>query len=238
MKPVRRDVPIRVRCLTEPHEVESLDIDHLVDELTDGTPPSFLTPERLCVQDLVVTATEPESGRYLGLLAGRDQTAGAQRFLRLEIACVAPSLRGRRMMSILLARAAAARLAHGPVLAARTGEPSWFRALRHFAAALDGSGFHPAPTGAVIALRTAAAAREIAAALCPEHRYDLSTGVLHGRWSVPAGALQRHVSADAWCETARDTPPLQAERLLAVVDLRDVAKAPLLALARRDAVTG
>jgi hypothetical protein len=71
-------------------------------------------------------------------------------------------------------------------------------------------------------LRTAALARQIAGTLCPEHRYDLATGVLHGKWAVPALRLRRHASADAWCEAARDAAPILSERLLAVVDLRDV----------------
>lgn len=113
-------------------------------------------------------------------------------------------------------------------LAARTATPSWFRALRHFAATLPGGAFHPAPAGAVVALRTAALARQIAGVLCPEQRYDVATGVLHGRWAVPAPALRRHASADAWCEAMRDATPLLSEQLLAVIDLRGVPAATLL----------
>ncbi len=83
----------------------------------------------------------------------------------------------------------------------------------------------------MIALRAAALARQIAGALCPEHRYDVATGVLHGKWSVPALKLRRHASADAWCEAARDTAPVLSERLLAVIDLRGVPAATLLARA-------
>jgi hypothetical protein len=49
--------PVRLTCLHEPHMIETLDIDQLVDDLADGTPPDFLTPERICVQDLIVVAT-------------------------------------------------------------------------------------------------------------------------------------------------------------------------------------
>jgi hypothetical protein len=220
-----------LRCLSEPSLIETLDIDHLVDELADGTPPSFLTPERLCVQDLVVVATEPGSGRYLGLLGAHEETAGGQSYLLLDIACVAPRWRGRRLMSRLLARAAAARTRETPVLAARTGTPAWFRALRHFAFQIDGATFHPAPAGSAVTLRTAAAARQIATVLSPEHRYDIATGVLHGKWPMPIRTLPRHSSADAWCEAALDAAPLVSERLLAVIDLRGVNRAALRALA-------
>ena len=246
--------PVRLACLSEPHMIETLDIDQLVDDLADGTPPSFLTPERICVQDLIVVATVPKTGarqgpkpetkpgaspgRYLGLLGLRDEVAGGQAFLRLDMACVAPSARGQRLMSRLLAFAAAERAGRTTVLAAQTATPSWFHALRHFATELPGAAFHPAPAGAVVALRTAALARQIAGALCPEHRYDVATGVLHGNRSVPALKLRRHASADAWCEAARDATPMLSERLLAVIDLRGVTPATLLARAGHAASIG
>jgi hypothetical protein len=246
MSMVRTQQPVRLTCLSEPHMIETLDIDQLVDDLADGTPPGFLTPERICVQDLIVIATAPQSGsrpgtkpgRTLGLLGVRDDAAGGQPFLRLDMACVAPQARGQRLISRLLARAAAERVGRTAVLAAQTVTPSWFRALRHFATELPGTAFHPAPAGAVVALRTAALARQIAGVLCPEHRYDLATGVLHGNRSVPALKLRRHASADAWCEAARDAAPMLSERLLAVIDLRDVAGATLLARAGHAASIG
>jgi hypothetical protein len=245
MNLIRTKPLVRLTCLSEPHMIETLDIDHLVDDLADGAPPGFLTPERICLQDLIVVATvsnpgtKPDAkpgarpganlGRYLGLLGVRDDVAGRQAFLRLDMACVAPLARGQRLISRLLARAAAERVEHTPILAAQTATPSWFRALRHFATELPNAAFHPAPAGAVVTLRAAALARQIAATLCPEHRYDVATGVLHGKWPVPALKLRRHASADAWCEAARDTVPILSERLLAVVDLRDVTAETLLA---------
>jgi hypothetical protein len=248
---------VRLTCLSEPHLIETLDIDQLVDDLADGTPPGFLTPERICVQDLIVVATvdtpgtQPDANprarpgaaprvdpganptRYLGLLGMRDDAAGSRAFMRLDMACVAPLARGQRLISRLLARAAAERVEGTPILAAQTATPSWFRALRHFATELPGAGFHPAPPGAVVPLRTAALARQLAGALCPEHRYDVATGVLHGKWSVPVLKLRRHASADAWCEAASDAAPVLSERLLAVVDLRDVTATTLLAHAEQ-----
>jgi hypothetical protein len=237
---------IQLTCLSEPHMIETLDFDQLVEDLADGTPPVFLTPERICVQDLIVVAALVKPGaksrakptRYLGLLGARDDTAGGQAFLRLDMACVAPPVRGQRLVSRLLARAAAERIGRTPILAARTATPSWFRALRHFATDLAGTAFHPAPAGAVITLRTAALARRIAGALCPEHRHDIATGVLHGKWTVPALPLRRHASADAWCEAMRDAAPMLAERLLAVIDLSDVDRSTLLARAGHIASTG
>src|SRR5580658_4977680 len=84
MSMVRTQQPVRLTCLSEPHMIETLDIDQLVDDLADGTPPGFLTPERICVQDLIVIATAPQSGsrpgtkpgRTLGLLGVRDDAAG------------------------------------------------------------------------------------------------------------------------------------------------------------------
>jgi hypothetical protein len=245
---------IQLTCLNEPHMIETLDIDQLVEDLTDGTPPVFLTPERICMQDLIVVAVLVKPGtnarakvgaksgakptRYLGLLGARDDTAGGQAFLRLDMACVSPAVRGQRLVSRLLARAAAERIGRTPILAARTATPSWFRALRHFANDLAGTAFHPAPAGAVISLRAAALARRIAGALCPEHRHDIATGVLHGKWTVPALPLRRHASADAWCEAMRDAAPMLAERLLAVIDLSDVARSTLLARAGQITPTG
>jgi len=235
MNLVMTEQRVRLTCLSEPHMIETLDIDQLVDDLADGTPPWFLTPERICVQDLIVVATVAKSGersgRYLGLLGARDGTAGGQAFLRLDMACVAPMARGQRLVSRLLARAAAERVGRTAILAARTATPSWFRALRHFATELPGVACHPAPAGAVVALRTAALARQIAGALCPEHRYDVATGVLHGKWPVPARPPRRHASADAWFEAMRDATPFPLERLLAVIDLRGVAEAALRARA-------
>lgn len=229
---------VRLTCLSEPHMIETLDIDQLVDDLADGTPPAFLTPERICVQDLIVVATAERSGRYLGLLGACDDTAGGQAFLRLDMACVAPLARGQRLMTRLLARAAAERVGRTDILAAQTATPSWFRALRHFATDLPGVALHPAPAGAVVTLRTAALARQIAGALCPEHRYDVATGVLHGKRTLPARPLRRHVSAEAWCEAMRDATPVLSERLLAVIDLRGVAAATLLARAGHAASIG
>lgn len=235
MNVVQTEQPVRLTCLSEPHMIETLDIDQLVDDLADGTPPDFLTPERICVQDLIIVATvakpREKSRRHLGLLGVRDDMAGGQPFLRLDMACVAPQARGQRLMSRLLARAAAERAGRTAVLAARTATPAWFRALRHFATGIPGATFHPAPAGAAVALRTAALARQIAGTLCPEHRYDVATGVLHGKWAVPALRLRRHASADAWCEAARDAAPVLSERLLAVIDLRDV---PLCDVPPRD----
>ena len=65
--------------------------------------------------------------------------------------------------------------------------------------------------------------------MCPEHRYDVATGVLHGKYLVPARSLPRHSSAEAWCEAMRAAPPMLSERLLAVVDLRGVTEAALWA---------
>jgi hypothetical protein len=231
MKLVLKEQPIRLTCLSEPHMIETLDMDQLVDDLADGAPPAFLTPERICVQDLIVVATAGNSGRYLGLLGARDDTARGQPFLRLDMACVAPPVRGQRLISRLLARAATERIGSTSILVARTATPAWFRALRHFATSVAGAAFHPAPAGSVITLRTAAMARQIAATLCPEHRHDVATGVLHGKWSVPTLPLRRHASADAWCEAMRDAAPVLSERLLAVIDLRDVAETALLAQA-------
>lgn len=229
---------VRLTCLSERHMIETLDIDQLVDELADGSPPAFLTPERICFQDLIVVATTEKTGRFLGLLGARDAMAGGQAFLRLDMACVAPMARGQRLVSRLLARAAAERVGQTSVLVGRTATPSWFRALRHFAGTLRCAAFHPAPAGAVVTLRTAALGRQIAGALCPEHRYDIATGVLHGKWAVPARSLRRHASADAWCEAMRGTMPVVAEWLLAVVDLRGVPEATLLARARHTASSG
>jgi hypothetical protein len=238
MNLVLKEQRVGLTCLSEPYMIETLDIDQLVDELADGTPPAFLTPERICIQDLIVVATVEKTGRCLGLLGARDDMAGGQAFLRLDMACVAPMARGQRLISRLPARAAAERAGPTAVLAARTGTPSWFRALRHFAANLPGVAFHPASAGAVVTLRTAALARQIAGTLCPEHRYDLATGVLHGKWTVPARSLRRHASADAWCEAMRDAPPVLVERLLAVLDLRGVPEAALLARAGHAASSG
>jgi hypothetical protein len=229
MNLVLTEQQVRLTCLTEPHMIETLDMDQLVDDLADGTPPAFLTPERICVQDLIVVATAGNPGRYLGLLGARDDVVGGQPFLRLDMACVTPLMRGQRLIARLLARAALERMGRTPIMAARTATPSWFRALRHFATDLKSAAFHPAPAGAVVTLRTAALARQIAGALCPEHRHDVATGVLHGKWTVPASSLRRHASADAWCEAMRDAAPILSERLLAVIDLREVAEATLLA---------
>jgi hypothetical protein len=229
---------VRLACLSEPHMIETLDMDRLIDDLADGAPPSFLTPERLCVQDLIVVAADARSGRYFGLLGARDDVAGGQAFLRLDIACVAPRARGNRLVSRLLARVAQERVGRTAVLAARTATPAWFHALRHFAGNLTGAAFHPAPAGTVVTLGTAALARQIAATLCPEHRYDVATGVLHGKWAVPTLSLRRHTSAEAWCEAMREAAPILSERLLAVIDLRDVAEAALRARAGHLASSG
>jgi hypothetical protein len=229
---------VQLACLSDPHTIETLDMDRLVEDLTDGMPPSFLTPERICVQDLIVVATEARSGRYLGLLGARDDSAGGQAFLRLDMACVAPRARGQRLIARLLARAAMERVGRVTALVARTATPAWFHALSHFASDLAGSAFHPAPAGVVVALRTVALARQIASALSPEHRYDVASGVLHGKLTMPAMSLQRHASAEAWCEAMRDAPPVLSERLLAVVDLRDVTAATLQARAGHVASSG
>jgi hypothetical protein len=231
MSLIRTALRADISCLSEPHVIETLDIDNLADELADGAPLPFLTPERMGVQDLIVVATEPESGRYLGLLGVRHEEAGAQPYMRLDIACVAPMVRGQRLMTRLLAHAAMVSARHTPVLAACAGTAAWFRALRHFAFQIDHAEFYPTPAGAAIAFRTALTARQIAAGMCPEHRFDLATGVLHGKWPVTAPRLQRHSSADAWCEVALDAMPLLSERLLAVIDLRGVSRTALRALA-------
>lgn len=233
-----QDDEIQLNSLGERRLIEALDIDHLVDELADGIPPRFLTPDRLRAQNLVVLATETCSGRYLGLLGARDDLANGQEILRLELACVAPMLRGRRLATRLLARLAAERERRSPILVARTASPGWLRALHHFAARVEGAAIHPAPPDAVVALRTTATARRIAAALYPEYRYDLVTGRLHGTWTPPARSLLRHAASDAWYEAAPAPAPVLSGQLLALVDLRLVRRATLLALARHAAATG
>ena len=231
---------IRLTCLSNADAIETLDIDQLVDDLADGTPPDFLTPERLCVQDLVVVATAEAagrkatlgSGRYVGLLGARDAVVEGHPFVHLDMACVAPRARGQRLVSRLIAQAAAERVGQTAILAARTATPSWFRALRHFASALSGAAFHPAPAGTVVKLRTAALARQIAGELCPEHRHDVATGVLHGNWAVPTRPVRRYASADAWC-AAIEAESVISERLLAVIDLHDVTAGALRELSQK-----
>ena len=188
--------------------IETLDFDQLVEDLADGTPPVFLTPERICVQDLIVVAalvkpgqdrtnpgrTRGEAGakptRYLGLLGARDDTAGGQAFLRLDMACVAPPVRGQRLVSRLLACAAAERIGRTPILAARTATPSWFRALRHFATDLAGTAFHPAPAGAVItAAHRGAGASDRRCAVSrasPRHRHRRAARQMDGAGAAAA----------------------------------------------------
>jgi hypothetical protein len=239
MKTKRTEPGVRLTCLTQQRLIDALDIDHLVDELADGVPPPFLTPSVLCEQTLVVVATEPESGRYLGLLGGRKETLpGGLTFLQLEMACTAFTLRGRRLISALLACAALESAEHVPVFAARTGSPSWFRALRHFASRVEGAAFHPTPAGAVVVLRAAAMGQEIARAICPEQRYDVATGMLHGAYSGLPRLMPRYSSADAWFATAEAAPTEMPGRLLAVVDLRGASKASLLAIVRRATLSG
>src|SRR4029077_2784119 len=80
-------------CLTylcDPHAIDELDQDNILDDLSDDTPNGdplpWLTRCRLADYDHLVLVTDQPSGRYLGFLAATDGATPRDGFLFLETA--------------------------------------------------------------------------------------------------------------------------------------------------------
>src|SRR5690242_14476787 len=99
-------------CLTylcDPHSLDDLDQDRILDDLSedaDGDPLPWLTRYRMTDYDHLVTVADRASGRHLAFLGAIDgTTTRRENFLLLETAFVAPVARGQNLTQRMIALA-------------------------------------------------------------------------------------------------------------------------------------
>ena len=232
---------LRLTYLCDPIDIDELDPDRILDDLSDDTPDGdpfpWLTRCHLTEYDHLVLVTDRSSGRYLAILAANDGTTAREDFLLLETAYVASIARGqnlmRRMIALAMLRIGGLR-AVPSVIAACTRNPICYRIIQSAACRFAGATFFPQPDSVVINFQTATLAQRIAREIGPNLRIQATTGIMRGAMTMVAGtshygALARHPQFGGvfaqWLHPA--------DRMLAVLDLRGQNEAGILDDARR-----
>jgi GNAT superfamily N-acetyltransferase len=233
---VSDDQAIEMAYYRDPLEIEALDQDAVIGDLSAGCEDEFdwrlFDRIRLTDHDHLVLAVQ--SGRIVGLLAAFDGRTMREEFLLLDAAFVRPDARGARLMHRMMAALMLRIGGLGPaptVIAACTGEPRRMAVMRGFGRRLSGAACHPPAGDAPVQLRAASLARRIAGALHPSVRYEVGTGVLRG--ALAARGLMRSgtgggssVVEEAGCLTS-------ADQMLMLIDLRTESEEAIMDSARK-----
>jgi hypothetical protein len=227
---------LRLTYLCDPTDIEELDQDRILEDLADDTPDGdplpWLTRNFLADYDHLVLVTDRSSGRYLAFLAADNGATTREDFLLLETAFVTPAARGqnllRRMIALAVLRIGGLR-AVPSVIAASTRHPLCYRTMRETARRVTGARFLPDPESVAINFHTATLAQRIAREIRPSRRFQAATGTISGGMMMAAGAGHyRPLARDPQFDRLQP-----ADKMLAVLDLRDVAEASILDDARR-----
>ena len=211
-------------------------LDDLSDDTPDGDPLPWLTRCRLADYDHLVLVTDQPSGRYLGFLAATDGATTRDGFLLLETAFVAPVARGQNLMRrmIALAMLRIGGIGGAPsVIVACTRNPICYRIMRETARHFTGAVFFPDPDSVTINFQTATLAQRIAREIGPNHRFQATTGTIHGGMMVTAGASRYRFARDPRFDRMFGLRLQPADRMLAMLDLRGEDEATILDDARR-----
>ena len=139
----------------------------------------------------------------------------------------------RRMIALAMLRIGGIR-AVPSVIVACTRNPICYRIMREIARHFTGAVFFPDPDSVAINFHTATLAQRIAREIGPNHRFQATTGTMHGGMMIAAGVgqyrpLARHPQFDRLF--GQRLQP--ADRMLAVLDLRGEDEAAILDDARR-----
>lgn len=150
---------ITLSYLQDPRALAAIDWPSVLDDLTDaGARPQFLWCD-LDALTHVVLATDRAIGRHVGVFGLREQpTALRADFVMVRPGGDQPALT-RAMLAHLLTRIVTLDGKPAAVVA-RPGHGASEDAVRSLGASIDGIAMHPPATGNVIALATAALARQ------------------------------------------------------------------------------
>jgi hypothetical protein len=231
---------LRLTYLRDPNVMNDLDQDRILEDLSDDTPDgdplSVLTQYRLADYDHLVLVTDRSSGRYLAFLAANDRTTASEDFLLLESIFVATAARGQNLMRRMIALALLRIGGLGPVpsiIAACTRNPLCYRIIRDTAQRFRDAELYPDPESATINFHTATLAQRIARQISPNSQFHAATGRFRGVVGMPGLAYRRPMSNDTQIDNLLGSHMEQAERMLAVLDLRGKNEADILDTARR-----
>jgi GNAT superfamily N-acetyltransferase len=234
---VSDDQAIEMAYYRDPLEIEALDQDAVVGDLSAGCEDEFdwrlFDRVRLTDHDHLVLAVQ--AGRVVGLLAAFDGRTGCEEFLLLDAAFVRPDARGARLMHRMMAALMLRIGGLGPaptVIAACTGEPRRMDVMRGFGRRLSGAACHPPAGDAPVQLRAASLARRVAGALHPSVRYEVGTGVLRGALAA-RGLMRSAASGVSVLEEGGAGCLTSADQMLMLIDLRTESEEAIMDGARK-----
>lgn len=246
MEPQRAASSLRLRDPRETDILPGLDAARVAAELADAEalPENALWrapfwPEHRdpATYDHLVVAEDPVRGEPLALLGADVLRSTQEAFLFVNTAFVAPVARGRRVLRRMMVTALmqAARQAPVPrVIAARSLNPVFYRAMRRLARDF-GVPLYPDADAPAVSLRAAALAARVAKRVSPSCRFEPGSAVLRG--SVLAHGLQGAIVPLAAQDTAIDAMFERhlgsADQFLLVLDLRGLSSGEILETARR-----
>jgi hypothetical protein len=241
MDHVLTEYGLRMTYLCDPRDIDELDQDRILDDLSDDTPDGDLLPWltrcRLADYGHLVLVTDRATGRYLAFLGANDGATAREDFLLLETAFVAPEARGqnllRRMIALAMLRIGGMRTVPS-VIVACTRHPICYRIMRETSRRFTRAVFLPDPDSVAINFHTATLAQRIAREIGPNHRFQATTGALRREMTVTVGAsLNYPLARDPQFDRrfGQRMPP--ADKMLAVLDLRGEDEAAILDDARR-----
>ncbi len=187
--------------------------------------------------DQLVVAEDRADGRVLAMLGADVLRTTEEDFLFITTAFVAPLARGRRVLRRMIATALmqAARDGALPrVIAARTLNPVFYRAMRRLARDF-GVTLFPDLTAGPVAMRAAALARRVAPRVSPNCRFEPGSGVVRGAVSAHglAGAVQPAPAGIAAIDAAFAERLGPEDQFLLVLDLRGLDTWSIMETARR-----
>jgi hypothetical protein len=236
MSHVLTEYGLRLTYLRNSDVIDDLDQDRILEDMSDDTPDGdpllWLTRYRLDDYDHLVLVTDRSSGRHLAFLAASNGATAREEFLLLETAFVSAAARGQNLMRRMIAFAMLRIGGMVPVpsvVVACTRNPLCYRILRDTARRFAGAAFFPDPDSVAINFHTATLAQRIAHAIGPNHRFQASTGTIHG---IGRGN-RRPLSSDPRIDSLFGPHMQPADRMLAILDLRGEDEAAIFDDARQ-----
>lgn len=234
---------LRTHYIRDPFAIETIDVDQIVQELTEAspgsTPDAWIGRTPLTDYDHVVLASDRRSGRCVGLLGARDgATERDEEFLLIRTAFVAEHARGkglmRRMIALTMLRAAG-NDAMPRIIAARTSSRMFYRVLHGFGERIPGMVMYPDPDAGPVNLPAAGLAQRIARQVGYGIRFEAGTGALRGGLvaaggvaSSPTPILSKDPRIDALFGRTLAPP----DQMLMVLDLRGASEEAIIEQAR------
>jgi hypothetical protein len=227
---------LRLTYLCDPHAVDALDQERILDDLTDDFPHDdpfpWITRCHLADYDHLVLVTDRSTSRYLAFLAANDGATMREDFLQLMTAFVAPSARGqnllRRMIALVMLRIGGM-CAVPSVIAACSRNPACYRIIQGMARRFTNAVVLPDPDSVAINFHTATLAQRIAREIEPDLRFQATTGMMLAAGTSDRRPFARNPEFDS--VFGQRTQP--AYPILAVLDLRAGDEAMIVDEARR-----